>query len=34
MSVATALESDLEPFHKLKRFVLSSVSPLYVFNPF
>jgi hypothetical protein len=22
MSVATALESDLEPFHKLRRFVL------------
>lgn len=25
MSVATALEGDLEPFHKLKAFVLKSI---------
>lgn len=27
MSVATALEGDLEPFHKLKAFVLKSIPP-------
>ncbi|GLB44115.1 putative zinc finger domain containing protein [Lyophyllum shimeji] len=28
LSVATALESDLEPFHKLRRFVLTAPAPV------
>ena len=31
MSVATALEGDLEPFHKLKAFVLKSIVSHQVF---